>query len=227
MEIDTNFGRISISEPVADEEKWVTFPSESAEFNKAGFFIKKFKEDFPEYSLLGKEDKDKLKFLTELCARMPITRKWFSSVSLKYSNNSQLPLYFKDAVTPEVFMDVQGKITNMKDELASVIKERNDLAAKYTADLELLNTKEKEIIKKNLGHDNIMKILFMKTEALPFSIQMKIQSYMPSGSDIEVADSRRRLAREYLAKFKVELLKMNKEKPDLDVDILLSEIQLK
>jgi hypothetical protein len=227
MMISTEFGVLNIDEVGPDEDGWVTIKSQSVTFDKTSFFVGKFNEDFPAYNLSGSNDDEQFTFLSELCARTPAMRKWFASVSVIYSNTSQLPLYLKDEVSPEEYKSVQNKTLALKDQLAEVIKERNDEARKYTAALERLREKELNITRKATGADNIMKINLLNTEALPLSLQLKIQAYMPAGQDIEVADGRRRLAQEYLARFKVELLKLNRNVPDLDVDEVVRSIELK
>jgi hypothetical protein len=42
-----------------------------------------------------------------------------------------------------------------------------------------------------------------------------------------VSDNKRRLAQEYLANFKIGLLKLNENNPNIDIDKLLKEIELK
>lgn len=227
MKINTNFGELDIQDPGADEGGWVTIASQSITFDKNDFFIRKFNEDFPAYTLLGSNSQEKFIFLSELCARTPAMRMWFASVSIYYSDSTQLPLYLKDVVAPDEYKAVQEKLLVLKDELARITKKRNELAAKYSADLNQLNVDEKVVVKKTIGADNIMKIVTLSTESLPLSIQMKIQSYMANSSDADVADNRRRLAQEYLAKFKTALIKLDKVNKITDIDGLIEEISLK
>jgi hypothetical protein len=227
MKITTDFGDLNIDDVGPDEDGWVTIQSQSVTFDKTSFFIGKFNEDFPAYNLSGSNDDEQFTFLSELCARTPAMRKWFAAVSVIYSNTTQLPLYLKDKLSPGDYKSVQDKMLILKDELAEVIKERNLEAAKYTAALERLRQKELDIARKTTRADNVMKIMLLNTEALPLSIQLKIQAYMPSGQDLDVADGRRRLAQEYLAKFKCALLDLNEKDPNLDVEALVKEIELK
>lgn len=227
MKINTNFGDLNIEEPGANEGQWVTIESQSITFDKNDFFIRKFNNDFPTYTLLGSNTLEKFTFLSELCARTPTMRKWYASVSICYSDSTQLPLYLKDVVAPDEYKAVQEKLLVLRDELARVTKKRNELAAKYSADLNILRNEEKIVVKKTIGADNIMKIVTLTTESLPLSIQMKIQSYMANSSDADVADNRRRLAQEYLAKFKSALIRLDKVSTISDIDGLIEEISLK
>jgi hypothetical protein len=227
MKIEYSSGTINISEPSPDQSDWTVIKSQSISFDKNQFYIDAFKEDFPDYTILGSNDLDKFTFLSELCARNPAMTKWFAAVSIKYSNTTQLPLYLKDRVTPDAYVRVQKGLLKLKDELAEIVKERNDLAVKYTADLERLKSKERNVVKKTIGDDNILKIVSLTTTSLPLSIQMKIQSYMANSPDADIADNRRRLAQEYLAIFKTELLDINSVTPIKDLDALIEEIQLK
>lgn len=227
MKIGTSFGVLDINEPSGSEKDWVTIQSQSITFDRRDFFINKFQTDFPSYTLLGSNNLEKFKFLSELCSRTPTMRKWFAAVSLQYSDSTQLPLYLKDVVAPDEYKAVQEKLLLLKDGLARVTKKRNDLAVKYSADLDQLNAEEKIIVKKTIGADNITKIVTLTTECLPLSIQMKIQSYMANSSDADVADNRSRLAQEYLAKFKTSLIKLDKAGKIDNIDALIDEIAVK
>jgi len=227
MKITTDFGELNIDEPGSNEGNWITIESQSITFDKNDFFIRKFNNDFPTYTLLGSNNLERYTFLSELCARTPTMRKWYASVQISYSDSTQLPLYLKDVVAPDEYKAVQEKLLILRDELAVITKKRNDLAAKYSADLNQLRVDEKVVVKKTIGADNIMKIVTLTTESLPLSIQMKIQSYMANSSDADVADNRRRLAQEYLAKFKTALIKLDKVSKIADIDGLIDEISLK
>lgn len=227
MKFLTDYGDLIIDQVDANEDGWITIQSQSITFDKTRYFIDQFNKDFPNCTLLGNDDSDKFTFLSELCARTPSMRKWFASVSVSYSDTTQLPLYLKNRVAPDEYKSVLNKILILKDELASVVKERNDLARKYTRDLEALNNKERAITEKTIGTDNVMKIVYLTTESLPLSIQLRIQGYMANSSDIDIVDSRRRLAQEYLAKFKIALLDLNKINPKMNVNKIVQEIELK
>jgi hypothetical protein len=227
MKIEYSTGTINITEPGPDQSDWTVIKSQSVSFDKNQFYINEFNKDFPDYTLLGSNDLDKFTFLSELCARNPAMSKWYASVSIKYSNTTQLPLYLKNRVAPDVYVGIQEGLLRLKDELAEIVKERNDLAVQYTADLERLKSKERDVVKKTIGDDNILKIVSLTTSSLPLSIQMKIQSYMANSPDADVADNRRRLAQEYLALFKAELIDINAASPIKDLDALIEEIQLK
>jgi hypothetical protein len=227
MHFDTSFGKVNLDEVGKTEDDWITIASQSVTIDKNRFYIDEFKSDFPNYTLLGSNDLEKFKFLSELCGRSPELRKWYASVTIRYSDTTQLPLYLKNSVAPDEYNRVQEKLLALKDKLAVIIKKRNDLSAKYSADLERINEEEREVVNKTIGDDNIVKIVSLTTESLPLSIQMRIQSYMANSSDADVADNKRRLAQEYLAKFKVALIKLSNENPNLNIDDLVSELQLK
>jgi len=227
MQFETSFGEINIEEVGIYEDGWITIKSQSVTIDKNSFYIDEFKSDFPSYTLLGSNELEKFKFLSELCSRSPELRKWYAATTLKYSDTTQLPLYLKNSVAPNEYKRVQDKLLLLKDRLASVIKKRNELAAKYSADLDALEIEEHHVVNKTIGDDNILKIVSLTTECLPLSIQMKIQSYMANSSDADIADNKRRLAQEYLAKFKLALIKMSKENPNLNLDYLINELQLK
>lgn len=227
INFETSFGNFDIEDAGGNQDDWIVIKSKSVTYDKNEFFIDEFSKDFPTYNLLGSNNLDKFTFLSELCGRTPAMRKWFAATSIKYSNTTQLPLYLKDAVAPSEYKVVQDKLIELKDKLSAVIKERNDLAAKYKADLATLELKERSVVKKTIGDDNILKIVSLTTESLPFSIQMKIQSYTAGSSDSDISDNRQRLAQEYLVKFKTALIKLNAENKIKDVDDLIEEVELK
>lgn len=227
ININSSFGDLVVEDVTLKEEEWIVVKSQSISYDKPSFIIKQFNTDFPSYTVLGTNDMEKFTFINELCARQPALRKWFAAVSVKYSDTTQLPLYLQDRVAPDQYKTILENLLNMKDELADIVKARNDLAVKYSADLESLRKREESIVKKSVGGDNIMGIINLTTEALPLSLQMKIQSYDVKTVDIDLADSKRRLAQEYLVKFKIALLDFVKENPEVNLDNLINEIQLK
>jgi hypothetical protein len=227
MEFSSSAGNFVIEDVGPDESGWITIKSQSVTYDKTAFYVEQFNNDFPAYNILGSNDLEKFNFLSELCARTPAMRKWFAATSILYSDTTQIPLYLKNAVAPSEFKRIQDKLLVLKDGLATVIQKRNDLARKYASDLDALRIEEQNIVKKTLGDDKVLQIINLKTEALPLSIQMKIQSYMPSGMDDNVSDSRRRLAQEYLAKFKVALIDLVSNNDNIDVSKIVEELELK
>jgi hypothetical protein len=227
MSIETSQGLLEIEEIGSDRNKWVTIESQSVSFNKQDFYIEEFESSFPEYKLIGSNSKEKFKFLTELCARTKVMKLWFSTVTINYSNTTQLPLYLKDSVSPMEYKHVQGKLLEIKSELTKIVEKRNVISAKYTAELEKLEAEEKAVVKKTIGANNILKIVSLTTESLPLSIQMKIQSYTSESEDLDISDNKRRFAQECLAKFKTALIKMDKVSSIEDIDVLIEEISLK
>jgi hypothetical protein len=227
LKFATEYGDIIVDRIGANEDDWITIKSQSVTFDKTVFFIEAFHADFPDYTLLGSNDVEKFTFLSELCSRQDVMQAWFAGVSIRYSDTTQLPLYLVDRVAPDEYSKIQAKLLEMKDKLAIIVTKRNDLAVKYTSDLKALRLEEEAIVGRSIGQDNVLKIINLKTKQLPLSIQMKIQGYMPTSIDSDVSDNKRRLAQEYLANFKIGLLKLNESNPNIDIDKLLKEIELK
>lgn len=227
IEINTELGKLVVEEASLNPDDWIVIKSQSKVFDKESFIVSEFIKDYPGFTPLGSNDSEKFKFITELCGRQPALRAWYAASSVKYSDTTQLPLYLDKCVDPEEYAIIQDNLLRMKDELAVVVKARNDLAAKYNSDLEALRKREADIISKSTGGNNAMKIVNLTTEALPLSIQMKIQSFDVKTGDLDIADSRRRLAQEYLAKFKIALFEFVKDNPTVDLDSLINSIQLK
>lgn len=227
MEFESSYGNFVLDDVIGNEDDWITIQSQTVTYDKNEFFIEQFNLDFPSYKILGSNNLEKFTFLSELCGRKEIMRKWFAATSIKYSNTTQLPLYLKDGVAPNDYKRVQDNLIKLKDELAKIIKKRNELAEKYSSDLAELEKEERSVVKKTIGDDNVLKIVSLTTESLPLSIQMKIQSYTAGSADADLADNRRRLAQEYLARFKTSLIKLNKAKKITDIDALLKEIEIK
>jgi hypothetical protein len=227
MEFKTKLGNFVVKDVGVKEDDWVVVKSQSVTFDKNDYFIREFNKDFPNFELLGSSSFEKFTFLAEACARSPIMREWFAATSVKYSDTTQLPLYLKDKVAPSDYKKYVAKILDIKDELSQIVKSRNELAKAYNESLKQLKAEEDDIISRSIGQDNVLKILFLNTESLPFSIQLKIQGYEPKNANIDVATSKRRLAQEYLVQFKTGLLDLVREKPDIDLDSVLSEVAVK
>lgn len=149
MKFTSDFGSFDIADVSSDEDNWVTIQSQSVSYDKTDYFIERFNEEFAGFNLLGSTNQEKFTFLSELCARTPAMREWFAATSVGYSDTTQLPLYLKDRVAPDKFKAIQDKFLVLKDKLAEVINERNELARKYTRDLESLKLKEQDITRKD------------------------------------------------------------------------------
>jgi hypothetical protein len=227
MTIKTSQGNINVDPVGPDQDEWFTIKSQSVTFSKQDFFIDQFESSFPDSVLLGSTNESKFKFLNELCSRKRVLQNWYSSVSLKYSNSTQLPLYLKYRVDPSEFKRIQDKMLSMKDKLSNTIIERKKAADVFKQTIDLIEAKENKIIEDSTSGDNIMKIVNLSTESLPFSIQLLIQGYTPTNVDEDLADNKRRYAQEQLAKFKIALLKLNEENENIDIDKLIEEIELK
>lgn len=218
---------LDIQDITSEQNDWISIKSQSFIFDKRDFFIESFNRSFPDSKLLGSDSTEKFNFVSSLCSRNNSLKRWYTLTSIQFSEMTQLPLYLKDSVSPSDFKKISDKLNLLKKKTSSFVQERTDLAAKYSKDLKDIEEREKCIVKKTLGDDNIMKILSLNTEALPLSIQMKIQTYGNESSDLDMADSRRQYAQEYLAKFKVALIKLSTENKNFSVDDFIEEIQLK
>jgi hypothetical protein len=82
--------------------------------------------------------KEKFTFLFGLCSRQPGLHGWFNSVDIKFSETTQLLLYPKSRFTLAISKKRMRIVLDMKEELAKIIKKRNDLAEKYSNDLKQL-----------------------------------------------------------------------------------------
>lgn len=223
----TSVGDLNIEQPSFNEDEWIVVRSASETTDKSKFFVTAFDKDFPSIVLAGKDSGEKYAYLCDLCSRSRNLKRWLAATQLSYSNTAQLPLYLKDSVEPADYRIVQDNILVLKSELKVISAERKRISEKYSSDLDALDMREADIVKKVVGDDNIMKILLLTSDCLPLSLQIKIKEYKPTSEDAKTARNRRALSQEYLAKFKAELLRINAEVPNFDVDALVEELSLK
>lgn len=227
MKFESKQGIIEFEEVGVNEDDWITIKSQSVSFDKCSFFVDAFRRDYPAFNLLGSNDVEKFDFLAEACGKSPTFRNWFASVSIKYSDTTQTPLFLKNRVAPDEYKVLMDQVLVIKNELSQIVKSRNDLAIEYNRNLTRLKEQEDRIVSRLIGQNSTLKILYLNSECLPFSIQLKIQGYNPQNVDTDITTSKRRLTQEYLAKFKIALLDLVKEKPEVDIDALLDELAVK
>jgi len=209
---------IPVSPIKHDKNDWATIKGESYSPDRAEFILDKFKQDFPEH---GEVEYDRL--MATISRSKPLSR-WLAQTNVDYSISAQVPEYFKEFVEPNEFNRSSKVITEYNKILAEESQETQRLAAEYQRRMAEINNKyEKE--KQKFIKDPLVRILTMQSNELPITLQLAIENFTPEAN--EGAPEKRRYAREMVINYKVALLKILKEKPDINIDEVITRLSVK
>jgi len=214
------FGNMKIEvEPIKqDFNDWATIKGESYTPDRAEFILDRFKQDFPEH---GEVSYDLL--MATISRSKPLSR-WLAQTNLDYSVSAQVPEYFKDHVEPDEFNKSSKIITQYNKLLAEESQETQAAAAAYQKRIDDIN-KKYVALKEKYTRDNLVRILTMQSNELPITLQLAIENYTPE-ADASAPD-KRRYAREMVINYKVSLLKILKENPDIDINDVITRLSVK
>uniref|UniRef100_A0A2V0RI88 Uncharacterized protein n=1 Tax=viral metagenome TaxID=1070528 RepID=A0A2V0RI88_9ZZZZ len=210
-----------------NENDWIVVVSESSSYNKEEVLVNAFEKDFPEIKLIGNDVSSKYIFLTSVTARSKALLKWYAAAKLSYSELTQLPLYLADHVHPSEFIKVREKASEINVVVSEFSKRAQSLAREYSEKLKKIENERDEAISEIKLNDNLIKIVTLQVIDLPLSIQMSIEGYAPKDISRDVSESRRVYARECLTTFKVSLLKLINDEPEVDINDIVKELGLK
>jgi hypothetical protein len=213
---------------VADTiDGWVIKKSEAVRYSADVEIVKNFNNDFPNLTLIGDSVEEKYEFLTNVVSRNSKLLEWYTSQKLLYSDLAQLPLYAEKLISPEKFKNIQTDLTKISRVISASVSKKIAASVEYKEKVKELDRIEKIEINKIKGGDPVIKILSLDSSKLPLSLSMAIEGFKPTGDDSEKAENRKLYVREVLTQFKISLLKLVVEKPDIDIDELLDELSLK
>lgn len=208
-------------------DEWVVKVAETTTYSKEIVIVKSFNDSFPNIKLLGNNDNEKFEYLSKLVSRSDKLLQWFTLEKLKYSELSQLPSYLTDLVDPKEFKGIQEEITTVNDTISEYTLKRRKATEKYKSELKTLDDEMNSIIDSKIKDNKVIKILTLTSQSLPLCMVNAIESYNAQTSDSDFEEKKKLYGRELLTKFKVKLLELIKEKPDLDLDMLIDDLSLK
>lgn len=209
---------IIIDKPSPDEQNWYTTESESFGIDKNVFVIESYNNDFPGYYI------DNIEMLLNVISRSKALQKWYADCSAKYSQAAMLPSYLKQVVEPIKYKQISNKISKYNQILKKESDELEKESVIYKEKCRKIsenNRKELDLIKA----DKLVSIVTMNTTSLPISMQIDIEKYTPKDGDI--AQQRRKYARELLMCFQKQLATIVESDPTVDINLLIESLTLK
>jgi hypothetical protein len=227
FKFDINGKIFSVSDAIEKLDDWTVKKAEVVQYCKEEVIVKAFEEKFPHISLLGDSFESKFEFIGGLVSRNENLLEWFSLEKLKYSELAQLPSYLKDLIEPKQFVDLQEKVSNINLVISDYTARRAVAAKEYQDKLSKIDAEMKGKVNFIKGEDKIMKVLTLTSQSLPLSMAAALERYNVKSTEVDFADKKKLYVRELLTNFKVSLLKLIKEDPDIDIDYIISEITLK
>lgn len=208
-------------------DDWIIKKSEVFEYSKDEEIVKAFIKKFPTMKLLGDTFEEKFDFLTNVVSRNSKLLEWFANEKIKYAELAQLPKYLKTHVEPAEFAVLKDEVKTVNDILAEDAQIRSDLAKEYNRKLKDADNKLKTKLNEIKSNNDVLKIVTLTSQSLPLSMALSIEEFNVKTNDSEFSDKKKYYVREMLINYKIALLKLIKENPDIDLDLVLDELTLK
>lgn len=215
FELKFDTGTYYVNEPPTDVESWLTIKEEKYRPDKSKFVYEKFRQDYPNIKI---KDSDQVYALASRSAKL---NSWLANVNLEYALQENAPTFYRDHVSAEQFIEADKEVKKINVLNSEKAKEQSLAAQSYKDELERIEKKYCEKIKTS---NTIAKILALNTTALPLSIQLAIDNYTPAQSS---SPNQRTYSRECLINYKITLLKVVNNNPEVDIDKLITDNQVK
>jgi len=208
-------------------EDWIVVEEGSVAYDKDSALLRQFKIDFPNITLLGKDEEEEVDYLKKVISRSAAMRRWSSNFTISYTATFQMPLYLKDILPSKELDEVRNDVERINESIVLANKQKDKLNEQYKRDLEAIDLRVNKEITLIRSKSQLVAILSIKQELLPLSIQMSIEAYRPIDPQLDVSESRRKYARECLVRFKRALVMQLKHDPTFIVDDAIRSLQLK
>lgn len=206
-------------DPSGNSDDWTVVKQESYKLSKRETVLKKFNEEFQ----FDVEDYDQL---TRVCSRSKVFTNWLINANLAYSEEAQLPLFVKDVIEPQHFRKLQSTLSKINVIYSEQSLKKKKLAEQFKNDLKVIEQEEIDLADKLKKQDKLLHILAMNSTYLPFSIQLKIEKYVPKDEE-KSQESREVFGRECLINYKRMLCKVVIDNPGIDIVELINTNMLK
>lgn len=217
----------SVSYAAENLDNWRVKKSQIFEYSKEKEIVAAFENSFTNIKLLGDSIDEKYDFLTKVCNRSSRMLEWLSNQKLLFSELAQVPSYLKDRITSSEFSTVKDKISSINKVISDYSLIRSKASEDYRSRLSQIDRKMKEDLDKIKANDKVIKILSLTSQSLPLSIAAAVEEYNMKTDSTDFEEKKSLLVREFLIEFKISLLDLIKQYPDIDIDKLLDEISLK
>lgn len=187
--------------PSSKQEDWLGLNDEKNRPEKQSFMLDAWNKQFPDNPI------DDYDFLTGMTSRSDVVKNWFATKSSEFSYEVQVPLFYKEFVTPQEWAKTQKNVLKINAAVASRQEKINILSKKYKEELDaLIKDEEGQFSDMKLQEsDVIIYITTLSQSQLPITISMSINKYTPVQGSIPTAKA---YARECLIRYKTSLLNL-------------------
>jgi hypothetical protein len=210
---------ITIEEPSKDESSWTVIEAQSFKIDKGDFILKEFKKDFPNLKI---RDAD---HLVRVVSRSEVLNEWYAKTSLLYADSVQLPLAYKDQLSPIEYKEFFSDTSLYKKNLALETDEIQQLSKTFKEEAQIIRDKYKKLNDDIISKNKMYPILVLNKNQLPISASIMIEDYTPKTGDITM--KRNAYGREVLISYQKSLIKAVKDKPDIDILAVIKEMSTK
>jgi len=218
IELDDDVSNLKVELPSVDSDNWFVSKTQSLSISKDEYMLKAFNSEFPNLAITSFSQ------LSDLVSRSSALQDWYAIESAKYIKLVELPAFLSNSVTPAKFSTIRDSLSQYNKINSDEGKQIKALSEKFDSDLKAIRNASKAKIDK-LCSDPIIRILIIKTNEMPLSLQIKINNYTPKTDD--VTQSRDRYAQELLYNYQRSLIKLVDEKPDVDIEKIINRLKLK
>lgn len=198
---------------INNSDNWYIIKSESYIPNRDEYILKKFKNDFPNVPI-----GDQVQLIYNLASRNKAINEWLAITNSFYADEATMPLYLKDLVEPSVFKSTQQSITEYNKVVKQEADERLQASIDYKNKLEQIDRKY-EKLKEKVKSNKLLRILTLASNELPLTLNLSIETYSPA--DVTSSPDKKVYARELLTNYKIHLIKILKQNPDVDIETLI------
>jgi len=212
-----NFGSNNVNFSVSIDENidnWLIVKDEKYRPDRGVFVLEKFKDDFPEIIV------DSIDRVYSLCSRSSALNEWLAKVNLSYALIQNEPTFYRDKIEASRYNLVNEELLKNNSILSNKAKEELELAADYRSKMDKIKLKYSKIEYKSKE----ARVISMNTTELPLTLQLAIENYTPASDD---SPNRRSYARELLINYKLSLLNVIKENPEVNIDIIIKDSYVK
>lgn len=199
-----------VNEPDSNPENWIIIKEESYRPDKAEFVLNKFRKA---YKNIKVRDADQI---YSLASRSSQLNEWLAKVNAEYATIEAAPTYFRQYVDADDFSKASNEVARISKVMSDKAKAQAIAASNYQKSLKDIDN---EFSSKVTTEDKVAKVISLNSTQLPLSIQLAIDNYTPAMSS---SPNQKTYARECLINYKVSLLKILKNDPDINIDELIN-----
>lgn len=215
VELEFDGAKVKVELPKKTTDDWVVVLAESLEVDRSGFMMSEWNKTF------GRKFKVKdFDQLSKICSTNTDLVEWWSLTSLRYSRLTQVPLHLKGEVDPDEYKTISEVISEINKINSVKQAEINEVTRELSAKRKKIEENAKIAINKLKADNVIVKILTITTQDLPISILLQIDNFNPKENPDVMKDL---FAREMIINYKKALIKLVKDKPDIDIDDVISK----